>query len=486
MTGTNAGIGGGILVNAVGGTLIANNSTISNNTASSTTTGGATGGGIYSNGTVTLTGSTVSGNTASPTGAGSGGGGIYNTGATMTLTNTTVSGNVATASSTFNAIGAGIEHLAGTMNITDSSVSNNNATTTGTGSGIAGGIYNQQATLILTRSTVSGNTAPIHAGIRTLASIAATTTINQSAVVNNISTVEGGGVINASVGAAAATTNINNSTIGGNRSAGSAAGIENFNTAAGAAVVNINYSTVAGNGANTDNSGADSGGGIANFGGGTGPSTVNLTSSIVADNTVGTGGTGPDISGIITSGTYNHVENTAGGTFTPTVGDVTGSDPALTALALNGGTTLNYKPGPTSPVLDTIPNGVNGCGTAPFNVDQRNMVRPTDSNNDMTAACEKGADEVMAITAAGVSVSGQVLNGTSGKATGIANAVVTLVDGNGNTRVARTNSFGYYVFDDLEVGQTYVFYVSARRYQFSTQVVSLTNAVTNQNFTPIE
>ena len=493
VTGTNAGLGGGIFVNAVGATLIANNSTISNNTASSTTTGGANGGGINSNGTVTLTGSTVSGNTVSTTGAGSLGGGIYNAGATMTLTNTTVSGNTATASSTFNSIGGGIGHLAGTMNITDSAVSGNNASVTGTGAGLAGGIYNQQATLTLTRSTVSGNTAPIHAGIRTLASAAATTTINQSAVVNNISTVEGGGVINASVGAAAATTTINNSTIGGNMSAGSAAGVENFNIAAGAAIVNINYSTVAANGANTDNNGADSGGGIANFGGGTGPSTVNLTSSIVADNTIGTGGTGPDISGVITSGGYNHVENTAGGTFplangggnAPTAaGDVTGVDPGLTALALNGGTTLSYKPAPMSPVLDTIPTGTNGCGTAPFNVDQPGGLRPTDSDNNGTAACEKGSVEVLAPTASAVSIGGRVLG--SGSKRGLANAVVTVTDVLGTSRTARTNNFGYFQFNNVEAGQTYIFSISAKRYQFQTQVISINNDLTDLNFAPLD
>ena len=164
------------------------------------------------------------------------------------------------------------------------------------------------------------------------------------------------------------------------------------------------------------------------------------------------------------------------------------TDPNLGALALNGGTTLNYAPQVGSPVIDTIPNGINGCGVAPFNVDQRGTARPTDSNSDTVAACEKGAVEVLAPSAAGVSVSGQVFNGAGDgtKAFGIANAVVTLVDQNGNTQVTRTNSFGYYKFDDLEVGQTYTFYVSARRYQFATQVVNLNNAATNLNFSPIQ
>ena len=484
-TGTNTGLGGGIFLNAPGATLIANNSTISNNTSTGTTTGGANGGGIYSIGTVTLTNSTVSSNTASASGGGANGGGIFNsTATTMTLTNTTVNGNTATTSNAAvanNAFSGGIHHIAGTLNITGSVVNGNSATSTGIGTGIAGGIYNQQATLTLTRSTVSGNTAPIHAGIRTLASADATTTINQSAVVNNSSVGEGGGVINISVGAGAATTNINNSTIGGNSSAGSAGGIENFSTSTGNAVVNINYSTVAGNAANTDNAGADVGGGIANLAGtGGGVSTVNLLSSIVADNTIGTGGTGPDISGTITSLDYNLVENTAGGTFVPMANDQTGIDPQLMPLALNGGTTLNYMPAVTSPVIDTIPSGANGCGVTPFNVDQRNMTRPTDQDGDTLAECEKGSVEVLGPTAASVTIGGRV---SSERSRGIGNVIIVLSDASGNNRVARTNQLGYFRFEDVEVGQTYILNAQSKRYQFAPRVVTVNEELTNLDFT---
>lgn len=490
-TGANNSFGGGIYVSVAGATLTATDSTISNNTASnaSTTAGtDARGGGIFSSGTVTLTNTTVSNNTISATVATSIGGGIYHQGAIFTLNNSNVSGNTATAAGANSGLGGGIAQFTGTVNVNDSTITTNTATSSGTGNGTAGGIYQQLSTLNITRSTVSSNNAANRAGVYTIASTAATTTINSSAIVNNTSSVAGsGGITNLTVGAANAVTNINNSTVGGNMTAASGGGIENFTNGVGAATVNINFSTIAGNAANTDNTGADGGGGLANLiGTGAGAGVIQITNSIVADNTIGTGGTGPDISGTITSGNYNHVENLAGGTFAPMANDVTGTDPKLTPLALNGGTTLNYKPAPTSPVLDTIPTGTNGCGTAPFDVDQRNMVRPTDSNNDMLAACEKGADEVIAVTAAGVSIKGQVLNGTGKKAQGIANAIVTMVDGFGNTRVTRTNSFGYYQFDDVEVGQTYVFYVSARRYQFGTQAVSINNEVNNYDFTPIE
>ncbi len=209
-----------------------------------------------------------------------------------------------------------------------------------------------------------------------------------------------------------------------------------------------------------------------------------LQSSIVADNTIGTGGKCPDIAGIITSANYNHVENTAGGTFVPMLNDVTGIDPQLTPLALNGGTTLNYLPAATSPVLDTIPNGTNGCGTAPFNIDQRGVMRPTDSDNNMVAACEKGSVEVLAAAAAAASVSGRVLSGFDGRR-GVANATIAMTDAAGVTRLARTNAFGYFRLDDVATGQTYIFDVSAKRYQFQTQVVNVGNDLTDVNFTPL-
>ncbi len=478
-----SGFGGGglVITGAATASITLNNTTVTNNQAT------GSGGGIFLNsgGTLIATNSTISNNTASSAGGNALGGGIHNASGTITLTNTTVSNNFATTTGATNAFGGGIL-TSGTSiaNISGGSVSNNTANSTGGGAGFAGGIYNEQSTLTITNSSVRGNTASsFHAGIRTLAFAPATTTINRSAVVNDTSPGEGAGVVNFSAGASDSITNINNSTVGGNMSGGSGGGVENVNTSTGAATVNINFSTIAGNMANTDNTGADVGGGLANIGGGTGASVIQVTNSIVADNTIGTGGTGPDISGTITSANYNHVENTAGGTFVPMANDVTGTDPQLTPLALNGGTTLNYLPAATSPVLDTIPSGTNGCGTT-FNVDQRNVIRPTDSDNNAVAACEKGSVEVVAPTAAMASVSGRVLSGFDSRR-GVANATITMTDAAGVTRFARTNAFGYFRLEDVATGQTYLFDVSAKRYQFQTQVVNVNNELTDLNFTPL-
>lgn len=81
---------------------------------------------------------------------------------------------------------------------------------------------------------------------------------------------------------------------------------------------------------------------------------------------------------------------------------------------------------------------------------------------------------------ASVSVSGRVT--TSGGA-GVPNAVVTLTDAMNNVRYARTNGFGYFRFDDVPNNQTYTATVISKQYQFQPQTITVTDNVTNLNFT---
>ena len=62
------------------------------------------------------------------------------------------------------------------------------------------------------------------------------------------------------------------------------------------------------------------------------------------------------------------------------------------------------------------------------------------------------------------------------------NAVVVLTDMNGTTRYARTSVFGYYRFEDVEVGQTYIFNVHSKRFRFAPQVVTVMEELTELNF----
>ena len=83
-------------------------------------------------------------------------------------------------------------------------------------------------------------------------------------------------------------------------------------------------------------------------------------------------------------------------------------------------------------------------------------------------------------TAAPVMVSGRIL---SPLGTGVGNAVVSFVDESGNTRVARSNAFGYYAFEDVVVGHTYIFSVTSRRYTFAPRAVSVNEELSELDFT---
>jgi concanavalin A-like lectin/glucanase superfamily protein/carboxypeptidase family protein len=87
-------------------------------------------------------------------------------------------------------------------------------------------------------------------------------------------------------------------------------------------------------------------------------------------------------------------------------------------------------------------------------------------------------------TVANVSIGGQVM---TAKGSGIANARVSLTDSNGETRSALTNGFGFYRFEEIAVGETYILSVSAKRYQFGQpmQVVSGYKDSTDNNFTAL-
>jgi hypothetical protein len=83
--------------------------------------------------------------------------------------------------------------------------------------------------------------------------------------------------------------------------------------------------------------------------------------------------------------------------------------------------------------------------------------------------------------AAAASVSGQVLSGIG---SGISKAHVTITNQNGESQTVLTNQFGYYRFDEVEVGETYIFTVRAKGYQFSqsAQVHTIVGETEDINF----
>ncbi|MEQ1605087.1 MAG: DUF4394 domain-containing protein [Pyrinomonadaceae bacterium] len=86
---------------------------------------------------------------------------------------------------------------------------------------------------------------------------------------------------------------------------------------------------------------------------------------------------------------------------------------------------------------------------------------------------------VNTITAAGVEVSGRVLT-PDGR--GLRNALVSITGTDGVRRVVTTSSFGYYRFEDVEAGGTYVVSVGSKRYSFSPRALHVTDTLANVDF----
>lgn len=84
-------------------------------------------------------------------------------------------------------------------------------------------------------------------------------------------------------------------------------------------------------------------------------------------------------------------------------------------------------------------------------------------------------------TASTAFIGGRVILPTSGIVSGVK---VTLTKPNGEVLNAKVRRDGAYRFDNLEVGQTYIVEAHSRTYQFSPQVIFLTENLDEVNFTP--
>ncbi|MET0754141.1 MAG: alpha-amylase family glycosyl hydrolase, partial [Pyrinomonadaceae bacterium] len=87
-------------------------------------------------------------------------------------------------------------------------------------------------------------------------------------------------------------------------------------------------------------------------------------------------------------------------------------------------------------------------------------------------------------TAANVSIGGRVV---TAKGNGIGKIQVSLTDTNGNIKRALTNPFGYYYFEGMAAGETYIISVRNKRYQFvaPAQFVFAVEDLTEVNFTAV-
>lgn len=84
-------------------------------------------------------------------------------------------------------------------------------------------------------------------------------------------------------------------------------------------------------------------------------------------------------------------------------------------------------------------------------------------------------------TAAAVAVSGRVFAPNGGGLTG---AMVTMTDTHGASRTVATGSLGYFSFDEVASGESYVISVTSKRYQFDPQFVEVNANITDLSFSP--
>ena len=284
-------------------------------------------------------------------GSGSGkGGGIYNSYGNLTITDSSIQNNVADGGH-----GGGIYNDGGNLTITNSSIQNNS-----TVSQSGGGIYTYYGNLTITNSSIQNNTSSsLGGGIYT---VYGTLTLDNTTISNNVATLYGGGIgINSSL-------NANNVTIS-NNTASSGGGV--FLNASG---IVFNNSILAGNTA-TDSE--------------------------------------PDCRGTFTSNGYNLIGNNSGCSFTPTTGDLVGTNsspinPRLTPLQDNGGSTFTHALMVGSPAIDAGNPATPGSGgNACLGTDQRGVARPVD------AKCDIGAYEGSVAWVPTPYVSTYTANGTS-------------------------------------------------------------------------
>lgn len=164
--------------------------------------------------------------------------------------------------------------------------------------------------------------------------------------------------------------------------------------------------------------------------------------------------------------------------FTTTDFGNTGIAEGAGKVALTSTTTPLTVPCPasqTSNVVDKVGYGTtsavcNETANAPSPT-QTTSVRRRFVGITMTDTDNNSADFVLGApsprnspTAASAAVTGRV---TTFEGRGIYRATVTITDNAGNVRMAMTNPFGFYQFLEVPSGETYVFTVRAKRYQFS-------------------
>lgn len=367
---------------------------------------------------------------------------FYSSAATFTLSGATLTGGNGAGAN--NGTGGAIFANGGTLVLNSVNITGNTAIGGG-GVRYSGGTNHQ-----ITNSTFSNNNGT-NGGCGGFYNINGTLTVTNSTFSGNTTLGYGGGFCNAG------TTTVRNSTVTGNTASINGSGIWN-----GMGTLNIGNSIVAGNGAPAD----------INFESGTAPTTAGY--NLIGNNT--------NVTTQFPAGNPNANNDIVGTSGLPILAE-------LAPLGNYGGTTptraLCTAAGvPDASCVGASPALDKGNFVAGVTTDQRGLTRPIDNPAIPNAAGGNGSDigavEHQFPTAATVSISGRIVN-AQGRA--ISQAQVSLTDMSGNTRTARSSAFGYYSFEDVEVGATYTVAVSSKRFTFIPQVVSVNDNIADLDFT---
>lgn len=170
--------------------------------------------------------------------------------------------------------------------------------------------------------------------------------------------------------------------------------------------------------------------------------------------------------------------------------------PTGTILTANSKNAANGQIGILVDSANTFASGTRQIATVQFDVPQNalagqsnltfgNLTTPESTSNTnadlVTTDYAPGTFTVLAPTAANVTVSGRAM---TAQGRGIRNVMLRMTDGNGAVRVAYTTTFGYYRFTNVVAGETYVFTVKGKRFEFThpTQVLNVSEDTTDVNF----
>lgn len=332
-----------------------------------------------------------------------------------------------------------------------------------------GGIFNGFSdSLTLTNMSISGNNASLGGG-GIWSGFGGQLTIINSTISNNTVTDSIGGATGGGIHANGFT--LTNSTVSGNSTSGG--------NGSGGGIWALNFVTITGSTiTNNSAAGISAGGFRAN-------NTSTVRNTIIAANQ--NNGSIPDILGnsFVSQG-YNLIGNAGSVTAFNQVGDQAGSgptplNPMLGPLQNNAGPTHTHHLLIGSPAIDK------GFSFG-LTTDQRLLTRPVDDPTITPAAGGNNSDigafeKVYAITAADVSLGGRV---TTSVGRGIRGARVTVEGGSlSSPRTAMTGPFGYFNFEGLTAGETYIITVYSKRYIFNvpTRAVTLGDSLYDFNFT---